>query len=524
MQYSKATWLTTAAMSLLLASTIGSAKVSQEEADKLGNELTPVGANPEGNADGTIPAWQGEAVWPDEVKNFTHSALEEVRQGIVKYQEENPNLNLLSDLKDIEQAIFDQESYRALLGSVVKKVEKDTGQKIDQDKLDPEKMAEQYDTSQFFPKFTITHDNLDQYKDKLSAGHKQLFESYDDYKMIVYPTVRGAYYPEEIYEATKKNATRATLEGTDGVDGARVGFPYPIPKNGAQAIWNHKLKFRGSAAKRYNDQAVVDADGSAEITKVVEDVGFEYGNLNKSGEERDHNMIAFYLQETIAPPRVAGQFTLVHEIFGKGTSGRNAWIYNPGLGRVNRAPDVGYDNPSIGSDNLQFNDQVNMFNGSLSRYNWKLIGKKEMYIPYNSLLMNNPIAKYKEDFVQEGHTNQNLARYELHRVWVVEATLRDGVRHQFAKRRYYIDEDSWGIVMVDNYDNRGELWRFQEGHALTAPFIPTTTTAPETIYDLQSGRYFVTAMSNEGNITDWEVSYDEGYFSPSALKRRARMR
>ena len=107
---------------------------------------------------------------------------------------------------------------------------------------------------------------------------------------------------------------------------------------------------------------------------------------------------------------------------------------------------------------------------------------------------------------------------------MVDATLRQGTRHQFGKRRFYVDEDSWGIVAVDNYDQRGDLWRFQEGHVLTAPFVPTATTAPETIYDLKSGRYFVTAMSNEGKITDWEIEYRDGYFGPSALKRRARRR
>lgn len=493
--------ITAALSAALLLTSLGSgpafAKVSATEAAKLGTELSPVGANPNANAEGTIPKWIGEAAFNEKQKQFTPDSLEVVRKTIVAFAKAHPDMNLLTNMDDLKKAATMEP--------------------------DMNDLVTQIGTDNLNPRLTITADNYKKYADKLTAGYQKLFQLYPDYKMIVYPTVRAAFYPKDIYTATEKNATTADLEGTDGVTGALLGFPFPIPKNGAQVIWNHKLKFRGSAVKRYNDQAVVDADGSFEITKVIEDVGFEYANLNEPADERKNDIIAYFLQETKEPPRVAGQFTLVHEIFGKGTSGRNAWIFNPGLGRVNRAPDVGFDNPSIGSDGLQFNDQINMFNGALSRYNWKLIGKKEMFIPYNSYLMNNPIAKYK-DIVQKGHINQGMARYELHRVWVVEADLKKGVRHQFGKRVFYLDEDSWTLAAVDNYDTRGELWRFQEGHVLTAPFVPTTTTAPEVIYDLKSGRYFVTAMSNEGKIPDFRIKYDDSFFSPSALKRRARLR
>ena len=472
------------------------AGVSPEEAAKLGDELTPVGANPAPNEDGSIPAWQGESLFTEAQKNYDPEDLEKLRKEALAWQDAHPDLDPVENRADLDKLIEDSPR----VGDLIRQIGREKTE----------------------PLFTITADNYQEYADKLTEGHKALFELYPDtYEMTVYPSVRGAYYPDEILAATRKNATRAELEGTDGVSGAKLGFPYPIPENGAQVIWNHKLKYRGSAVKRYNDQVIVEANGEYEITKLIEDVSFEYANQNKPAEERDDDVLAYYLQETTYPRRVAGQFTLVHEIFGKDTSGRNAWIYNPGLGRVNRAPDVGYDNPSIGSDGMQFNDQVDMFNGSLNRYNWKLVGKKEMYIPYNSYMMNNPLAQY-EEIAGKGHINPALPRYELHRVWVVEATLREGTRHQFAKRVFYLDEDSWSIVAVDNYDNRGKLWRFQEGHLVTFPFIPTTTASPEAIYDLQSGRYMLTALTNEGEISDFRITYDEGYFTPSRLSRRAR--
>ena len=144
-----------------------------------------------------------------------------------------------------------------------------------------------------------------------------------------------------------------------------------------------------------------------------------------------------------------------------------------------------------------------------------------MYIPYNSYQINSPKLKYK-DILRPFHLNPDYPRYELHRVWVVEATLKPGLRHNFAKRIFYVDEDSWSIASIDNFDGRGALWKVQDAHLLTAPFIPTTTGIPELIYDLQSNRYFATTMVNEDAVTDFEVTYSDSYFDPSNLKRRAR--
>ena len=371
------------------------------------------------------------------------------------------------------------------------------------------------------PQYVINKSNLAQYEKLLTDGHKAMFKTYPGYKMVVYPSYRNAFFPDEILKATVANATRATLIGTDDVQKAELGFPFPIPKSGAEPIWNHKLKFRGSAVKRFNNQAIVKPDGTYKISKLVEDVKLKYANLKEPAEVRKGGIFAYYLQEVLSPPRVAGQIILVHESAGGEGNTRLAWIYSPGLGRVNRAPDVGFDNPSIGSDGEQFNDQIDVFNGSLERYDWKLLGKRELLIPYNSWMLNSPTFKYK-DIIRPGHINQDLARYELHRVWVVEATLKAGQRHRFGKRRFYLDEDSWSIAAVDCYDNRGQLWKFQEAHLLSIPFIPTVSGIPETIYDLQSKRYFVTTMTNEDAISDFEVSYDDGLFTPASLQRKAR--
>ncbi len=468
---------------VLMAPAAALAKGTPEEVASLGKSLTPVGAEAGPNADGTIPQWYGVELFQGERGAGVPDPLTITRAQLEEWRTKEP--------KKIRTMVYDELArHKDKVGEVIQ------------------------------PLFTIDASNYKDHADKLTEGHQALFARYSGYKMKVYRSVRTAFFPQEIYDATKENAARATLVGTDDVNDARLGFPFPIPKSGAEVIWNHKLKYKNDAVQRYNNQAIVKPDGSYKISKLVEDVKFKYGNI---GEPGGTELLAYYLSEVLEPARVAGQLILVHETADEGEGGRLAWLFNPGLGRVNRAPDVGYDNPYVGTDGEQFNDQVDVFNGALDRYDWKLTGKREIYIPYHSYEINSPEYKYS-DIIQPGHINQDLARYELHRVWVVEATLRAGTRHQFKKRVFYVDEDSWSIAVVDCYDNRDQLWKVQEAHLITLPFIPTVSGIPELIYDLQTGRYFATALTNEDKVSDFEIQYPDSYFTPAALKRKARKR
>jgi len=369
------------------------------------------------------------------------------------------------------------------------------------------------------PLFTITKANMAQYAAKLSEGHKKLLSSYDSYKLNVYPSRRPIGWPDEIYAATKANATSCELVNSEILNSCKLGFPFPIPKSGAEPVWNHKLKWRGESVTRYNNQMIVQPNGQFQLTKIVEDVTFGYASI-KSPLELKPGQGEFlkYLSKTVAPPRLAGTFILVHEKMGTGAEGRAAWLYSPGLKRIRRAPTVCCDNPYEGTDGHQFYDQVDMFNGALERYNWKLLGKKEMYIAYNSNKIAGNKTKYK-DLAKPKHLNQDLGRYELHRVWVVEADIKPGTSHTFKKRRFYLDEDGWTIGMVDDYDNRDQLYQFQEGHIINAPNLLAATTVPEVIYHFTSGRYFITAAWNEDKPIDATASFNSDYFSAASVQK-----
>jgi hypothetical protein len=370
------------------------------------------------------------------------------------------------------------------------------------------------------PQFTITAQNVAQYQQKLSAGQLAMFKKYPSYKMNVYATRRTAASPTHIYEATYQNALNASLGGNgESLQGAITGIPFPIPQTGHEPIWNHKVRYRGDSIRRWNNQFATTTAGGYNHVKIREDVLFPY---NKKGATPEglNNVILYFLQIVTSPARLSGTITLVHETMDQVQEPRRAWQYNPGQRRLRRAPNVGYDNPGTAADGLRTNDQTDTFNGAMDRYTWKIVGKKEMYIPYNSYKLHSDQVKYK-DIVTKNHINQELARYELHRVWVVEAAIKQGTSHIYARRTFYVDEDSWQIALVDVYDRRNQLWRWQEAHTAMAYDQPFLAPIGETIYDMQSNRYLAQAFNNEDAENELK-EFSTDYFSPSNVTKQVK--
>lgn len=224
------------------------------------------------------------------------------------------------------------------------------------------------------------------------------------------------------------------------------------------------------------------------------------------------------MQHTLSPSNIAGEAVLLQDVEDSTVGTRKTWTYNPGQRRVLRAPDVAYDTPQFNSDGLGTIDSYDMFNGKADRYDWKLVGKKEMLISNNNYDLTNKALKYT-DIVKRGILNQDLVRYEKHRVWVVEGTLKPGVRHIYAKRMFYIDEDTWQIVHGDLYDGRGSLWRVQENHALNLYNELLIATAGQVDYDLQARRSFVMFLMNEEKPADYQAKRNRSYYSVENLRR-----
>jgi hypothetical protein len=433
------------------------AAVSAADAAKLGVELTPLGGEKAGNADGSIPAWDGG------LTSATQAGFANFRPG---QHHPDPYAN---------------------------------------DK----------------PLFTVTAANMGQYANKLTEGHKKLLQTFRaTFKMIVYPTHRSAAAPQRIYDATKRIATTAQLaKGGNGVTNAGDGIPFAIPQSGVEVFWNHVLRYRGDVILRQIGQAAVTAGGDYNMTKFRDETMVAYSLAGAKSENLD-NTIAYFIQETIAPARLVGDVLLVQETLDQSIENRRAWIYNAGQRRVRRAPNVAFDNPGTNSDNLRTSDQFDMYNGSPERYDWTLVGKKEMLVPYNAYKLNSNTLKYT-DILKKNHINPEVARYELHRVWVVDSKLKPGKSHLYSRRTLYLDEDSWQVLAVDCYDRLGQLYRVQEGHVINFYEVPALWTALETVYDLSNGRYLALGLDNEEPRSRvFSQKRTTADYQPAALQRR----
>jgi hypothetical protein len=365
--------------------------------------------------------------------------------------------------------------------------------------------------------FTITRANLAQYKANLGVGQLAMFAKYADYKMNVYQTRRSAAFSQHIYDMTKRNATTATMVGDGaGVKNAAEGTPFPIPKSAYEMVWNHKLKYKSPGFVRWENTVTPSATGDFTPVRIQEKL---LGLYYKKGNTTDNinNVLAYFLQTVESPPRLAGNVLLVHETVNQLVQPRQAWLYNPGQRRVRKAPQVAYDNPGTGSDGLRSNDMTDMFNGALDRYEFKTVGKKEMYVNYNSYKAHAAGVKYT-DFVRPGFLNPELMRYELHRIWVIEATLRPGARHQMSRRTMYLDEDSWQIMAVDHYAGGGELWRYSEAAGISYYDQPLFWSTTEAHHDLKSGRYVASGLDNLDQCYLFGSALTPADFSPQALR------
>ncbi len=368
--------------------------------------------------------------------------------------------------------------------------------------------------------FTIDKSNLAKYKDTLSPGQLALFDLYPTYKMNVYQTRRTASYPQYVYDATKDIAGKAELvQGGNGIINAAIGIPFPIPANGLEAIWNHTVRYRGVAATRNGGQAAPTATGDYTLIGFDEQIMFKYSDKAATATALQAENILFRFKQSVTTPaRLAGTALLVHETMDQVKTPRQAWTYNTGQRRVRRAPNVAYDAPGTASDGLRTTDDFDMFNGSPDRYNWKLVGKKELYIPYNSYKLHSKDSKYA-DILKPGHINPEYVRWEKHRVWQVEAQLKDGMRHVYGKRVFFIDEDSWQIHVADLYDARGELYRVAVAHGLNYYEVPTHWSTLEVYHDLNSRRYIAIGLDNEDKMYDFSVKLSDNDFTPAALRR-----
>ena len=435
--------LPTLALALLAAS----ASAAERDFSRLARDLTPIGAERAGNADGSIPAWEGGLTQPP--AGWTP------QQGYV-------------------------------------------------DPFPEDK-----------PLFTIAAANAAEHADKLTPGLLEMLKKYPQhFRMQVYPTRRTAALPKEVTDRVREQAGKVELNGFGLRNLGGSTTPFPIPGNGLEAIWNHLVRYVGGGTERIGHSFPVRANGD------YFKIGFRSQRIYAQNmADAEPNRLFYALGYFTEPATLRGTIFLVHEPVDQVAEQRSAWIYNAGQRRVRRAPDLAYDGVNDGSEGMIVTDQVDGYNGAPDRYEWKLAGKREIYVPYNTYRLSDKSLKYK-DIIGKGTINADLVRYELHRVWVVEGTLKAGQRHVYGKRTFYLDEDSWSVLSEDAYDTRGGLWRVALHGLIQCYDANVPWYRYGVVHDLTSGGYIAGGFDNEirepmkfgvkGRLSD---------FQPDALRR-----
>jgi len=285
-------------------------------------------------------------------------------------------------------------------------------------------------------------------------------------------------------------------------------------------MWNYKLRYLGEG--RSVDISLLMPVKGADLLEVKQRAAelYPFNSPQAESPAAVGGVEAKLMYDVLSPSSRAGEMYLIHAFLDRP---QDAWIYFPGQRRVRRAPSFAYDNPVAGADNLYFVDQIGMFTGALDRYDFKLVGKKEVYLPYNSYKLIDKKNKFK-DLIGPDYVSRDAMRYELHRAWVVEATVKGGKRHSFAQRRFYIDEDSWALLHVDMYDAKGTLWRAQEGSLWASPDIQACTQLEYQMYDLVAHRYLVDGYTAENTLLDLTAAKEgrikDAMFTADELRRR----
>lgn len=451
-------------LATITLATTALAKLGPEELARLGNDLTPMGAIKAGSEDGLLPAWEGNIVGLPEGMQWDGPGT--------PYPDPWP-----------------QEK----------------------------------------PLFEITKANLDQHRSRLSPGQLALFSTYPEtFRMPVYTGHREFGYYQAYYDKVRYNAEHTELyNDSEGIRGYVGGASFPVPATGPEVVWLTRTTGANLTQEgEYSDIGVFpNGTQSVRRSKFLQESPYADRN-NPATAEYEYPKLgkyAGYVQTYVtAPARDKGMITSIYEPYDYAENAREVWRYLPGSRRVRRAPTVGFDTPD-GPGGLKTVDETRGFNGSMERFEWKLIGRQEIFIPYHNYRFDSPQISY-DDLLHKFHVNPDHMRYELKRVWIAEGTLREGKRHIYGKRRIYVDEDTGLTAITENYDGRGELWKVVLFNNIYEYGSESYIRRSQMYHDLRAGAYIVERLINDSSPLLYDVNPVKGpaYFSPTNVRKLGR--
>lgn len=219
---------------LMLFAGAASAGVPQAQADRLLRDLTPMGAERAGNADGTIPAWDGGL--SSVPKNVSWAP------GRGHYNDPFADDQVIATVTNANADAHDAfltPGQRAMLAT--------------------------------YPSY-----KMNVYPSRRSCALPE----------AVYEAVR---------ENAVKGSLGGK---GDTLTGVLRGIPFPIPSSANEIVWNHNLRYRGYKVSRTFVSAAPTREGNFTPIKVQDDLVFDYSAPGISSIKALNNTSFRYLQET----------------------------------------------------------------------------------------------------------------------------------------------------------------------------------------------------------------------------------
>ncbi len=363
------------------------------------------------------------------------------------------------------------------------------------------------------PLLTITGLNMDKYAQKLSDGSKMLLKKFPTYALRIYPSHRHLDMPSWVKENVLRNAVHAkTVADGLGVEGARGGIPFPIPKNGIEVMWNQTLRYAGPPQLSYFASYLVDANGNRQM---VNDVITYIDSPYYARTDPPSSTYARILSGVVGPARIAGSIVLEKKSLRPDQDTTPMYVFDSATKRTRSVSDFAYDTPVMTYGGAIFFDELGMFNGRMDKFDFKLLGKREMFIPYNNFAA---VMAPVDQYVGKQHTNAAFERWELHRVWVVEATLKKGERHAQSRKVFYIDEDTWAPHLYEAYDSSNTMTRI--GLCFVTPDYAhqSLNYAPlHVFYDLLKGQLALLVQGSGRKGFTRVEQWPDGRLTPSGM-------
>jgi len=339
--------------------------------------------------------------------------------------------------------------------------------------------------------------------------------------MNIYPSRRNIQFAPEFYAAVEKNLKSCYVDEEGNIHGYNGAIAIPTPKNGIEAIWNIRRMYVGDDANDTRCRRVVSPSGRIKKTMwEIKVVNYGVSRIKSRPFPNPEGIFQKLRNLTVYPADEKGVDFLAVSYMDSSKLD-DTWLFLPTLRRVRRAPSMANGGQLDGESTM---DETGLeFRGTVPWWDWKLHGKKEMYVPYNCYDLFLPDAE-DEDECWPMDINPERIRYELHRVWVVEGILKEGLTHPYSRRVSYYDEDMWQPVVADRYDKRGNLWRMYEAYGYADPCNMMRMYIGYIYMNLESGRYelFGGCRKLLPTTTVYDTGLDPSDFTVQSLRKSGR--